>query len=182
MKFNIETNTPSNLKDYWQTPKYLYEYLNKRFNFICDVAANWDNSLHENYLTEEYDSLKNGWGNIGKGYVFCNPPYSGVNRKLGKTTSLDDWIIQASKSSGNGVGTVMLIPADLAVSRSENIIGTANEIIFFIGKRISFIDSRTEQPEHGNNHGSMCVVWYDKPSHEALKTTYVNLKDIQNAK
>lgn len=78
-----KSKTDTDIKDLWQTPIELYEYLNARFSFVCDVAASDHNHLHPNYLTESYDSALNGWAHLKSGYAFCNPPYSN-NSTLGK--------------------------------------------------------------------------------------------------
>lgn len=62
-----DLHAPSNC---WQTPKWLFEQLNKEYNFTHDLCANESNHLCDNwfkdYLIEEFT----------EGVGFCNPPYS----------------------------------------------------------------------------------------------------------
>nr|DAM11675.1 MAG TPA: DNA N-6-adenine-methyltransferase [Caudoviricetes sp.] len=39
-------------KDTWQTPKYFFNWLNKRFDFDIDGCANGDNALVKLYFGE----------------------------------------------------------------------------------------------------------------------------------
>ena len=48
-------------KDDWHTPYELYETINSYFNFECDVCANDDNALCDNYFTKEFSCLTNEW-------------------------------------------------------------------------------------------------------------------------
>jgi len=40
-----KSDTPTELKDLWQTPRVLFDNLNKEFNFQLDACANYDNAL-----------------------------------------------------------------------------------------------------------------------------------------
>lgn len=82
----------------WETPKLLYEELNKEFNFQVDVCATKENAKCTKYYTEEIDGLKQDW----KGTCWMNPPYG---RKIG------EWIKKAYKSSLDGAIVVCLIPS-----------------------------------------------------------------------
>jgi len=56
----------------WETPRELFEELDKEFNFTLDLCASKDNKKCEKYYSEKEDALKqNPKGEI----VFCNPPY-----------------------------------------------------------------------------------------------------------
>ena len=59
-------------KDDWETPVELFSELNSRFEFDLDAAASDDNALCLRYFTKKDDAL----GQVWKGNVFCNPPYS----------------------------------------------------------------------------------------------------------
>lgn len=60
----------SKLSDCWQTPQWLFDELNKEFNFTHDLCADETNHLCENWF-EDY--LKS---EFKKGVGFCNMPYS----------------------------------------------------------------------------------------------------------
>ncbi|OCG08889.1 phage N-6-adenine-methyltransferase [Gilliamella sp. wkB178] len=143
-----KSKTNPNIKDFWQTPIELYEYLNTRFSFVCDVAASDNNHLHLNYLTESYDSLLNGWSHLKSGYAFCNPPYSKIL----------PWIKKAKEAADHGVGTVMLLPVDTSVEWFDELRKLANEIIFIVNGRISFVCAETQEKIDGNNRGSLFAV------------------------
>lgn len=144
-----KSKTDSDIKDLWQTPIELYEYLNARFSFVCDVAASDHNHLHLNYLTESYDSLINGWTHLKSGYAFCNPPYSRIL----------PWIKKAREAAEHGVGTVMLLPADTSVEWFNQLRKLASEIYFIVNGRLSFVRSDNKQKINGNNRGSLFAVF-----------------------
>ena len=60
----------SNLQE-WETPKALFAYLDKIFNFTIDLAASEQNALCPQYYTEEMDALNKPW----LGRCFVNPPF-----------------------------------------------------------------------------------------------------------
>ncbi|MCX8596778.1 phage N-6-adenine-methyltransferase [Gilliamella sp. B3486] len=144
-----KSKTDSDIRDLWQTPIELYEYLNARFNFVCDVAASDHNYLHLNYLTESYDSVLNGWSHLKSGYAFCNPPYSRIL----------PWIKTAREAADHGVGTVMLLPVDTSVEWFNELRRLASEIYFIVNGRISFVRSDNKQKINGNNRGSLFAVF-----------------------
>lgn len=144
-----KSKTDSDIRDLWQTPIELYEYLNARFNFVCDVAASDHNYLHLNYLTESYDSVLNGWSHLKNGYAFCNPPYSRIL----------PWVKRAREAADHGVGTVMLLPVDTSVEWFNELRKLASEIYFIVNGRISFVRSDNKQKLHGNNRGSLFAVF-----------------------
>lgn len=144
-----KSKTDSDIRDLWQTPIELYEYLNARFNFVCDVAASDHNYLHLNYLTESYDSVLNGWSHLKSGYAFCNPPYSRIL----------PWVKRAREAADHGVGTVMLLPVDTSVEWFNELRKLASEIYFIVNGRISFVRSDNKQKLHGNNRGSLFAVF-----------------------
>ncbi|EKE9051059.1 phage N-6-adenine-methyltransferase [Salmonella enterica] len=140
--------TPEQIRDIWQTPRPIYETLNSEFRFVGDVAASDENHLHSDYLTAEQDALTVDWGNhFGNGYKWCNPPYSDVG----------PWVHKAAEQRS----IVMLIPADTSVKWAKAAYDTADEIRLING-RISFVRADTQEPQGGNNKGSMIVVWHPR--------------------
>lgn len=63
-------------KDYWETPSYLFDGLNKEFHFTLDAAANRKNSKCIKFISEEEDALRINWIDCNGGNIFLNPPYS----------------------------------------------------------------------------------------------------------
>lgn len=70
----------SKSSDEWETPKDLFNEVNKEFDFDLDVSASKDNFKVNNYYTIEDDALNKDW----LGSVWCNPPYSKVKEFLKK--------------------------------------------------------------------------------------------------
>ncbi|HHL1305551.1 TPA: DNA N-6-adenine-methyltransferase [Klebsiella pneumoniae] len=71
-----------NGSDDWQTPKAIFEALNKRFHFTRDAAATKQNTHCARYWTKEDDALLMDWSQEKS--IFCNPPYSKVAEFLAK--------------------------------------------------------------------------------------------------
>lgn len=67
----------SSKSDLWSTPQYLFDELNKEFNFDIDVCANSENAKCKKYYSEEQNGLLQEW----TGVCWCNPPYG---RQIGK--------------------------------------------------------------------------------------------------
>lgn len=162
-----KSKTDLDIKDLWQTPVELYEYLNARFSFVCDVAASDHNHLHLNYLTESYNSLINGWSHLRGGYAFCNPPYSKIL----------PWVKKAKEAADQGVGTVMLLPVDTSVEWFNELQKSASEIYFIVNGRISFVRSDNKQKIHGNNRGSLFAV-FNPRSFGECRISCVNRSEI----
>jgi phage N-6-adenine-methyltransferase len=62
------------------TPQDFWDELNERYHFTLDVAAAPHNAKTANYYTRLADGLLQPW----TGSVWCNPPYSGLDRWLEK--------------------------------------------------------------------------------------------------
>jgi len=80
----------------WETPDYLFDRLNKIFNFTRDVCASKDNTKCEQYWSEEDSCLDKQWDGVN----WMNPPYK--NMKF--------FIKKAYEERKNAI-TVCLIPA-----------------------------------------------------------------------
>jgi site-specific DNA-methyltransferase (adenine-specific) len=92
----------SHKKDNWQTPKELFDQLDREFRFTLDGAADETNHLCTRWLGPgglHEDALNVCWQGET---VFCNPPYSMVK----------EFVKQASNQAGfMGAKTVMLVPS-----------------------------------------------------------------------
>ncbi|MCS2159608.1 adenine methyltransferase [Scandinavium sp. H11S7] len=71
-----------NGSDDWQTPRIIYEVLNKRFRFTRDAAATAENSHCLKWWSREDNALLMDW--TQEKSIFCNPPYSKVAEFLAK--------------------------------------------------------------------------------------------------
>ena len=110
-------------KDDWETPRKLFEELNKEFSFDVDVAASDENAKLPKYFTKEDDALVHNWD----GNVFCNPPYG---RQIGK------WLQKGYEEHLREQDRVIvfLIPARTDTSYWHNFIFDKAEIRFLRGR------------------------------------------------
>jgi phage N-6-adenine-methyltransferase len=94
------------------TPQDFWDELNERYHFTLDVAAAPHNAKTANYYTRLADGLLQPW----HGSVWCNPPYSGLDRWLEK--AWHEWgrghvragVLQAWTPAPRSI--VMLLPAN----------------------------------------------------------------------
>ena len=94
----------SSKHDDWRTPGWLFDRLNKEFNFSLDAAASPHNALCNNYLMKPA-GLVSDWAHNMAGdlqTVFVNPPYG---RHVGK------WVEKAILEQAKGATVVMLMSA-----------------------------------------------------------------------
>ncbi len=107
----VDRRGPDDEIDDRGTPQEFFDELDARYHFNLDVAAAPHNAKCEYYYTRLDDGLLQPWW----GSVWCNPPYSGLDRWLEK--AWDEW---REPDRGTGVpGTlldldriVMLLPAN----------------------------------------------------------------------
>lgn len=163
--------TPEEIRNLWQTPRWLFNAINKNLHFSCDIAASKDNHLVAEYISEEDDAFKFDFSKYEGTFVWCNPPYSDIT----------PWIDLAIKNRDeHGVGTVLLIPADTSVKWFGKCVDEANEITFITEGRINFIRADTGIPVNGNTKGSMLVMFGTEKSANGLETFYVDRKYLQS--
>ncbi|WP_313120029.1 phage N-6-adenine-methyltransferase [Pantoea septica] len=144
------STTPPEHRDSWQTPPEIFAALNRDFRFVADVAASAHNHLLPVYFTEQDDALAQDWaGRLPNGFVWCNPPYSEIT----------PWVQKATEECRKGIGVVMLVPADTSVGWFSLARKSCTEVRFIIDGRLSFIRADTGMPVHGNNKGSMLLIW-----------------------
>ena len=122
----------SSKTDLWETPKDLFDKLNKEFHFVLDVCATPENAKCEEFYTKEQDGLKQPW----KGTVWCNPPYG---RQIG------EWVRRAFLASVSGSTVVMLLPARTDTRWFHEYIYGKAEIRFIRG-RLKFGGSKNSAP------------------------------------
>lgn len=121
----------------WSTPQYVFDELNKEFNFNLDVCASDWNAKCEKYYTKEDDGLKKPWF----GTCWMNPPY-------GK--EINKWIRRAYEVSFYNVTTVCLIPSRTDANYFHDYC-LKGEIRFIRG-RIHFVDinGKSGRPSFGS--------------------------------
>lgn len=113
----------------WETPKNIFDDLNREFRFTLDVAATPKNTKCDFFYTKEQDGLQQLW--LGK--VWCNPPYG---RNIGK------WVEKAYKSKAT---IVMLLPARTDTKWFHDYIYNKAEIRFIRG-RLKFGGCKNSAP------------------------------------
>lgn len=147
MKGYAGSKTDVNIRDLWQTPEFIFNHYNARFNFTTDVAATWENRLCDDHRGLHFDALLTGWGESN----WCNPPYSDVT----------PFIKKAIEEAEKGCTTVMLLNADTSVEWFKLAYDNCSEMHLIKG-RISFINALTKKPVNGNNKGQVVFVFNPK--------------------
>lgn len=136
-----------NLKntDNWETPKYLYDELNKEFNFNFDPCPiSYDEIIPEN------DGLLIEW----KERNFINPPYS---RKLKEA-----FVKKGIEESKKGKLCVFLLPVSTSTKLFHDYIKPNAKEIRFLKGRVKFIGVNTKGEKVTNKcgmHDSMIVIF-----------------------
>ena len=119
--------------DEWATPQDVFDKLNCEFHFDLDPCATANNHKTDWYFTAEQDGLDQNWGGHK---VFCNPPYS----------EIDKWVEKAWRESRQDYTTVvLLIPARTDTRYFHNFIYNRAEIRFIKG-RLKFGQSKNSAP------------------------------------
>lgn len=108
----------------WETPRDLFDRLDRFWHFDLDVAASDENHLCADYFTKETDGLTHSWAGHR---VWCNPPY-------GKDIAL--WVEKAWHETRDGeTCVVMLVPARTDTRWYHDYIqGKAAEVKFIRGR------------------------------------------------
>lgn len=142
------SKTPAEDKDEWRTPPWLFEWLDDRFDFDVDLAADDDNALCGAYYTQATDALAQRWMMAGISHRgFLNCPYS----------KIDPWVDKAILEQMHGFLTVMVIPSPNGEERFADVFKHASEIIDIVG-RVSFL--RPDGVEvKGNTRGTSVYVF-----------------------
>lgn len=148
-------------KDTWQTPKYVFNWLEQRFAwFHYDGCANKSNSLCEHWIGDGgvapdflsddlIEKISDSW-QIEQFRIFVNPPYSDVS----------PFLVRAAELRAAGHLVVMLLNNDKSTQWYQQLIhNVANEVIEIVGGRIAFIHPVTQQEIKGNSKGQMVVVF-----------------------
>lgn len=170
------SKTPPELKGKWRTPQYVFDYLNKIYNFNLDPYADSSNTLCDNFIGEDDNANLVEWCDYTSGEpvsAFCNPPYSIPNIELA--------LGSARREARQGGTAVVLIPNMPAQYWSELVIGQANRVLITLG-RISFIDPITCEPVSGNAGGSAIITYLPRSRrtrHISTVTDYITLEAMQ---
>ena len=127
---NLEVHF-TNKSNEWETPRCLFNELDKEFNFTLDPCCDHNNDKCEKHYTKKDNGLIQDWSNE---VVFMNPPYG---REIGV------WIEKAYKESLKGAVVVYLIPARTDTRYWHDYIFPNAEIRFLKG-RVKFLNNGEE--------------------------------------
>ena len=131
--------------DNWRTPKYLYDKLNREFNFDFDPCP-----YNENQITPKSDGLFIDWGNRN----FVNPPYS---RKLKEL-----FVVRAKDFKYMDKLSVCLLPVSTSTALFHDVILPHADDIRFLRGRVKFEGINTFGEKVVNKcgmHDSMIVIF-----------------------
>lgn len=106
----------------WETPKELFDELDREFHFTLDPASTDENALCKKHFTPRENGLLQSWQGET---VYCNPPYG---------RELPLWIEKAAKEAQKGATVVMLIPSRTDTKAFHDFIYGKAEIRFIRGR------------------------------------------------
>lgn len=139
------------------TPQDFWHELDEKYHFTIDVAAAPHNAKCQTYYNRQENGLLQPW----HGSVWCNPPYSGLDRWLEKAWF--EWY-----RIGGPESIVMLLPANRPeqpwwqtwVEPYRDIPGTGLTVRFLPG-RLRFIKSGATEikPNERPPFGCCLVIW-----------------------
>ena len=118
----------SKKSDEWETPRDLFELLNKEFHFRVDGACTPNNCLCDKGFM--YNALNVDWVDVIRGelrrppIVYLNPPYSAIGKFMKK----------AYEESLKGAIVVCLIPCRTDTRYWHEYVMKAHEIRFIMGR------------------------------------------------
>lgn len=132
-----------NHSDNWETPKELYNELNKEFNFDFDPCP-----INTGEITPNKDGLLIDWGKCN----FVNPPYSRYLKQA--------FVLKAVNEMHKGNTSVLLLPVSTSTALFHDVIKPVASEIRFIRGRVKFkgITTKGEQATGAGMHDSMIVV------------------------
>ena len=136
--------------DYFETPLYIFNQLNRIFHFNMDVACNEKNFKCKKYITEEMNSLDYEW----YGRCFCNPPFS---KKAEFIKKAHDEVL-----NGNCPICVMILPLNCMDTKVWHQYIEGKFYYEILKGRISFVNPETNTPKKGNNSGTVIVYFKQK--------------------
>ncbi len=120
----IDNNSFKSKSHEYETPKEIFEPLQKEFNLQLDVCASDKNHKLDNYFTIEDDGLIKDWSKYGN--FWMNPPFG---RQIKK------WVIKAYEESQKGVIGVLILPVRCNILWwHKYIIDTKAEVRFLKGE------------------------------------------------
>ena len=146
----------------WATPKRLFDFLNKEFNFNLDPCCTHENKKCVKHYTIEEDGLSMSWGGDR---VFINPPYGGHTKK---------WLEKAKHESHehHAICVCLIVSSTDRSYWHEVIYPFAQEIRFMRG-RVKFGDSKSTAP-----FASAIVVFNYANRQSPCKISFVDYREV----
>lgn len=124
----------------WETPRELFDELNREFNFTVDLCADENNKKCRRFYSKENDGMK---ADLTGETVWCNPPYNESRA----------WIKKCAEEKAT---VVMLLPVRTDTRAFHEYIYHKAEIRFIKG-RLKFGGGSTSAP-----FPSMLVIFRNK--------------------
>ena len=151
-------------KDSWETPKWLFDLLDREFHFLVDAAATSDNTHCNLYMASDNQPahafcIGNGLTKLDWtprcGNFFLNPPYSAGN--------IDKFMAKALEESQKGAVVVCLVPCATDTKWWHSYAMKAQEIRFIKG-RVRFVgyDEEGNQVKNSPTFSSCVAIFWPK--------------------
>lgn len=115
----------------WETPQWLFDWLNERYRFDIDVCATPENAKCARYFTPEQDGLRQKWA----GACWMNPPYG---------REIAAWVAKAYDEARDGATVVCLLPARTDTRWWHDY--CAHGEITFLRGRLRFVGAKAGAP------------------------------------
>jgi len=178
-------------RDFTQTPKWLFEAFNHRFNYNLDGAALPVSALCKRFITPKQNSLKKDWSLLLadeiKPAVWVNPPYSNIL----------PWTHKAIEQRDKGVLNTLFVPHEnraewwphSQASEIWDIVGYYKNHTYKIGPRkgttvkkwvsggIKFVNAKTGLEEKNELNKPMSLIIFD-PMHTGATIHKSIRKDV----
>jgi phage N-6-adenine-methyltransferase len=136
-------------RDNYRTPDYVFEYYNKQYHFVCDVAASDEDHKCEYYFIKEENGLITPWCSSN----FCNPPYSKKNGNY-----LGDWVYRGLEGVDLCQTSLFILPLGFTSNWFNNWVkGKAR--IELPDERIEFINPETGLPDDHPRNDNMVIIY-----------------------
>ena len=137
--------------DYWETPYYFFNLLDKEFHFTLDPCATPFNTKCRKYFTEEQNGLVQDWK---EERVFVNPPFSDIK----------SWVRKCYQE-GQKFNTlvVMILPSRTDTQYWHDYIMKSHEIWFAKG-RVNFLKDG-KKTQNGSTF-PLAIITFKKTTNE----------------
>lgn len=174
------SKTPDVVRDLWETPDEIVNYLSERYGkYDIDAAASEENKKCDKFYSKETNCLTRWWGS--NKHIWLNPPYSNP----------DPFVLKAIEQMEHGNQIDILLPADNSTAWFSDAQKNAAEIIWITGDtweeegkqysrtgRIAFISGLNGEAVQGNNKGSVIFIIRKLEEGEQQQTHYIPITKI----